>query len=96
MADPAPKTKILIGIRDLREYLMTIGIQMSPPTIMKYIGEGLPCWFVFNKYHFHTDNIDGFFKSRTARAIPEPPEEIEEGADEADTDGQDDRAIAGN
>lgn len=64
---------IIKGLRDLEEYL-----NMTRPTIMKYIDAGLPCWYFNAIYHFHKDNVDRFFKAMTGKSIKDPPEEGEE------------------
>jgi len=70
--------RIIKGIPDLCNWFQEIHkVSMSRPTIMKYIQEGLPCWLVFNAYHFHTANVDAFFRARTIRPIKDPPEEGE-------------------
>ena len=73
------KSRIIKGIPDLSDYLLEEHkVTMSRPTIMKYIENGLPCWFFCNTYHFHSANVDAFFRARTSKSIKNPPEEGEE------------------
>lgn len=74
-SDGPAQIAIIIGVSDLEEYLRSIKIPMSRPTLMKYIKAGLPCWFEFGKYHFHIENINAFFKAKTAKSIQDPQEE---------------------
>lgn len=68
--------RIVKGIPDLCVWFQKVHeVSMSRPTIMKYIEEGMPCCFLFNAYHFHTANIDAWFRAKTLRAVKDPPEE---------------------
>jgi len=74
----ANQPKIIKGLRDCVEYFRSIGWIMTIATLKKYIEKGLPCRFEFGTYHFHTDNLDDFFKAWCRQQIANPPDEIEE------------------
>ena len=52
--------KLVVGIQALAERL-----QVSKATISLYIRLGLPCARIGNRWHFHTDNVDNFFRALT-------------------------------
>ncbi len=71
--------KIIKGLQDCVEYLRSIGLSVTIPTLKKYIKDGLFCWYKFGTYHFHVDNIDEWFKARTRQQVAEAPDEVENG-----------------
>ena len=71
--------KIIKGQKDCIEYLKSIGLTVTLPTLKKYIEVGLPCWYEFGTYHFHTEVIDDFFKVMCRQRMTEAPDEIENG-----------------
>lgn len=66
---------VIKGLNDFVEWLRSIGFSVTKPTIIKYIEKGLPHWYEFGAYHFHTENVLTFFKSRCAQQRSEAPEE---------------------
>ena len=71
--------KIIKGLRDCADYLTAVGISVTPSTLKKYIEAGLPCRFEFGTYHFHTDNLNDFFKAWCRQQIKDAPDEVEGG-----------------
>jgi len=77
------KTKEIIiikGLDDLVEWLRSIGFTVTKPTLKKYIEKGLPHWYDFGAYHFHTENVLNYFKGmcmQTRRGeVPEEKNEV--------------------
>lgn len=71
--------KIIKGLRGCGEYLTGIGMSVTPSTLKKYIEAGLPCWFKFGTYHFHTEVIDEYFKVMCRQQTKDAPDEVENG-----------------
>lgn len=71
--------KIIKGLRDCADYLTDIGMSVNPSTLKKYIAGGLPCWFEFGTYHFHSDVINDYFKVRCRTIQKDVPDEVEDG-----------------
>lgn len=63
MNDQTSKPEIIKGLNDLVDYLKSIGLSLTKPTLRKYIDAGLPHWKFNNIYHFYTQNVDLFFKN---------------------------------
>jgi hypothetical protein len=51
--------RIVITIKALAAWL-----NVSPPTISMYMGEGMPGDLIGGRWHFHLDRIDKFFYDR--------------------------------
>ena len=71
--------RIIKGLRDCADYLTSIGLTVNPTTLKKYIKAGLPCYFEFGTYHFHTDVIDDYFKARCRVVQTNVQDEVENG-----------------
>ena len=71
--------RIIKGLRDCADYLTSIGLSMNPTTLKKYIAKGLPCYFEFGTYHFHTDVIDEHFKLMCRQRQKDVQDEVENG-----------------
>ena len=76
MAAKPADVKVIKGQGDCVEYLKSIGFNsMSRGTLAKYIEAGLPCWFAFGTYHFHTEVLDDYFKHMCSQRMKVPPPE---------------------
>ena len=51
--------RVIITIKGLAAWL-----NVSPPTISMYMGQGLPGDLIGGRWHFHLDRVDKFFFER--------------------------------
>lgn len=71
------KTGLLIGVKAAAEHL-----QVSRPTIYKYMKLGMPAFPVPSgkgrfTYHFYVDNIEAFWSKLTKMSIKNPEKIVE-------------------
>lgn len=75
---PTNKSKVLIGLPAIAGYL-----SISEPTVRRYIAAGMPCNYFCNRWHFHVENVDLWFKALTKHQFRDiDPEKISENGDE--------------
>ncbi len=70
--------RIIKGLGDCVEYLRSIGLHVTRPTLSKYIEKGLPCWYEFGTYHFHVEVLDEYFKHMCRQKKMDAPDEVPE------------------
>ena len=76
MNNTIPASKVIIGTSQMANYL-----GVSRPKIQDYLKAGMPGFFLSGKWHFHTDNVDAWFRSLTAKMKTTDPDMVEETAD---------------
>lgn len=76
MNNSIPPSKVIIGISQIANYLGISRFKVSD-----YIRLGMPGCFIGGKWHFHIENIDLWFRSKTAKGAGIDPDTVEETAD---------------
>ena len=79
MANDPQKTGLIVGIPRLAEYL-----NVARPTVYRYLGLGMPGNKINDTWHFHIDNIEGWFRAKTFAVRKDLLDEIKTGAQESD------------
>lgn len=66
--------RIMIGLQTMAGYL-----NVSKPTVSSYIKMGMPGNLIGNRWHFHLDHVDKWFKTLCATKYDgeTDPEELE-------------------